>query len=252
MAVEIFSRYELKYIISDELFRIFKKQLDGRLEADKYCRHDSFYTICNIYYDTADNEIIRKSIDKPVYKEKIRLRSYGVVKSDDIVFFEIKKKYDGCVFKRRTELTLAEAYNYINGGKMPEARDELDRLVKNEIDFFVHKYKSLMPKVFISYDRIAMYGITDKSFRVTFDSNIRTRRYDLSLDKGIYGDLLMPADCWLMEVKTKDSIPLWFARLLSKYRIYPVSFSKYGTEYKNFITGCKDEKVEKNVSRLYA
>ena len=137
---------------------------------------------------------------------------------------------------------MAEAYNYINVGKMPEARDELDRIVKNEIDFFVHKYKSLMPKVFISYDRIAMYGITDKSFRVTFDSNIRTRRYDLSLDKGIYGDLLMPADCWLMEVKTKDSIPLWFASLLSKYRIYPVSFSKYGTEYKNFITGCKDEK----------
>ena len=251
MAVETFCRYEIKYIISDD-FRYFKRQLGDFMEADKFSRDDNFYSICNIYYDTPDNDIIRKSIEKPVYKEKLRLRSYGCVNEDDIVFFEIKKKVDGRVYKRRTQLTLAEAYDYINTGQMPEAKGTLDKQIKNEIDFFVHKYRTIIPNVFISYDRVALYGIQDKSFRVTFDANIRSRRYDVGLDKGIYGDLLLPTGFWLMEVKTKDTIPLWFVRLLSDKKIYPVSFSKYGTEYKRFISGSRDIKADMQYGILYA
>jgi hypothetical protein len=252
MAVETFCRYEIKYIISDEVYRLIKQQLVDYMEADKYSRNDNFYTICNIYYDTPANEIIRKSIEKPVYKEKLRLRSYGNVNLNDTVYLEIKKKYNGCVYKRRTEITLAQAYSYINTGQKPEAKNRLDKQIKNEIDFMLHKYTPLIPAVFLSYDRVALYAMDDKSFRVTFDSNIRTRRYEVGLDKGIYGDLLLPADKWLMEVKTKDTIPLWFTKLLSVYKIFPVSFSKYGMEYRKYMLGCDDKQVSSQYSRLYA
>lgn len=252
MAELIFSRYELKYIITDELFRLLRQELSGYMEADEYSRDNCTYSICNIYYDTPANDIIRNSIEKPVYKEKLRLRSYGAVGLNDTVYFEIKKKYRSRVYKRRTQMTLAEAYTYMSKGQMPEAQSSLDKQIKNEIDYFVHRYKPLVPAVFMSYDRVAMFSRNDKSFRVTFDCNIRTRRYDLGLEKGIYGELLLPAGFWLMEVKTMDSVPLWFARLLSKYRIYPVSFSKYGSEYKKYILGKSDDKNNFYYSRLYA
>lgn len=252
MAVETFCRYEIKYIISDEVYRLIKQHLGDYMEADKYSRNDNFYSICNIYYDTPTNEIIRKSIEKPVYKEKLRLRSYGTVKHSDTVYLEIKKKYEGCVYKRRTEITLSEAYNYIDTGQKPEAKNQLDKQIKNEIDFLLHKYTPLIPAVFLSYDRVALFAKEDKSFRVTFDTNIRTRRYEVGLDKGIYGDLLLPADKWLMEVKTKDTMPLWFTKLLSSYRIYPVSFSKYGTEYKKYMICCDDKQISHQYIKLYA
>jgi len=252
MAQEVFSRYELKYIISDELFRLIRQELADYMEADRYSRYDSTYSICNIYYDTPANDIISKSIEKPVYKEKLRLRSYGVVGLNDTVYFELKKKYQGRVYKRRTQMTLSEAYTYMSKGQMPEANGSLDKLIKNEIDYFVHRYKPLLPAVFMSYDRVALFSKNDKSFRVTFDCNIRTRRHDLGLEKGIYGDLLIPAGFWLMEVKTRDSVPLWFARLLSKYRIYPTSFSKYGTEYRKYLLGEDDKKINFQYNKLYA
>jgi len=252
MTQEIFSRYELKYIITDELCRQLRQQLSDYMEADKYSRDDNFYTICNIYYDTDANDIIRKSIEKPVYKEKLRLRSYGVVGFNDNVYLEIKKKYNGRVYKRRTELTLAEAYDYMKKGRLPEAKSQLDKQIINEIDNFVHKYKPLLPAVFISYDRLALYSISDKSFRVTFDTNVRSRRYEVGLEKGIYGDLLMPAGYWLMEVKVNEAVPLWFVKILSKYKIYPVSFSKYGTEYKKYIFSCDNKKMDPECGILYA
>lgn len=252
MAVETFCRYEKKYIISNEVYQHLKQQLADSMEADKYSRNDNFYSICNIYYDTPANEIIRKSIEKPIYKEKLRLRSYGCVNLSDKVFLEIKKKYEGCVYKRRTELTLSEAYNYFATGQMPEAKSKRDLQIKNEIDFFVHKYNKLMPAVFISYDRVALFAKEDKDFRVTFDTNIRTRRYEVGLDKGIYGDLLIPTDYWLMEIKTTDVIPLWFTKLLSSYKVYPVSFSKYGTEYRNYVLGRNNEQIDNQFKILYA
>jgi len=147
MAQEVFSRYELKYIITDELFRLIRQEMAHFMEADRYSRDDSTYSICNIYYDTPANDIIRKSIEKPVYKEKLRLRSYGTASFNDTVYFEIKKKYQGRVYKRRTHMSLSEAYTYMNRGQMPEAKSSLDKQIKNEIDYFVHRYNPLLPAV---------------------------------------------------------------------------------------------------------
>ena len=239
MAIEVFNRYETKFIISDEIYRKLKPQLEEYMEVDEHSRNGEFYTICNIYYDTPNHEIIRKSIEKPIYKEKLRLRSYGVVDQKDKVFLEIKKKYKGCVNKRRTSILLEDACRYLETRQKPVAKNNMNAQILNEIDYFIHRYPDLMPALYLSYDRNAMFGIDDRNFRITFDTNIRTRRNNVGLDKGNYGELLLPEGVWVMEVKIKDAAPLWFAELLSSYKLYPTSFSKYGTEYRNFMTHSK-------------
>ena len=235
MAIEVFNRYEKKFIINDETYHKILPLLEEYMEVDEYSRNGDFYTICNIYYDTQSNEIIRKSLDRPMYKEKLRLRSYGTVGLQDKVYLEIKKKFNGCVNKRRTSIVLEDAYRYLETKQKPKARNLINEQILNEIDFFINRYPDLKPTVFLSYDRNAMFGIEDRSFRITFDTNIRTRRDNVGLEKGNYGELLIPKDLWIMEAKIKDAAPLWFAELLSKYQIYPSSFSKYGAEYKRTI-----------------
>lgn len=235
MAIEVFNRTEKKYIISDEMYKILKTQLEEYMEEDEHSRKGGFYSICNIYYDTPNHEIIRNSIEKPAYKEKLRLRSYGVVGSKDKVFLELKKKFNGRVNKRRTLILLEDAYHYLKTKQKPDAVNQMNSQILNEIDFVVQRYPDLQPTLYLSYERNALVGIEDKNFRITFDTNIRTRRYDLGLDKGIYGELLLPRGQWIMEVKMNNSAPLWLAKLLSKYQIYPTSFSKYGTEYTRMI-----------------
>ncbi|MHB8128680.1 MAG: VTC domain-containing protein [Mobilitalea sp.] len=235
MAIEVFNRYEKKYIISDKVYQLIKPQLEKYMELDAHSRNGDFYTICNIYYDTPDNEIIRKSIEKPAYKEKLRLRSYGVVGPKDKVYLEIKKKYNHCVNKRRTSIILEEAYNYFETKQKPKAKNLINEQILNEIDFMIHRYPTLQPALYLSYDRNAMFGIENNNFRITFDTNIRTRRYDLRLDIANYGELLLPPDHWVMEAKLDQTAPLWFAELLSRYKVYPTTFSKYGTEYQQML-----------------
>jgi SPX domain protein involved in polyphosphate accumulation len=226
-----------------------KPQLEEYMEVDDHSRNGGFYTICNIYYDTPDHAIIRKSIDKPAYKEKLRLRSYGVADQRDLVYLEIKKKYNGCVNKRRTSIVLEDAYHYIETKKKPELTIDMNEQILNEIDYMLHRYPTLGPAVFLSYDRNAMFGIEDKNFRITFDTNIRSRREKVGLDTGNYGELLLPKGLWVMEVKVKDTTPLWLAELLSRYKIYPASFSKYGTEYQRTIINRKNNLED---MKLYA
>lgn len=244
MAIEVFNRYEKKYLINGENFKWFMEKLKEHMKPDKYNKDGKLYNISNIYYDTPDDALIRASIEKPVYKEKLRLRSYGVPGICDEVFLEIKKKYNGMVNKRRTCLKLKEAYALVNNGIKPEEASCINKQVLEEIRYFLKIY-TLVPKVYLIYYRMAFFDREDDDFRVTFDTNIKTRRYDVGLEKGGYGELLIGNDIWLMEVKSSKAIPLWFTRLLEERDIKAVSFSKYGTEYKKYII----EKYNKNESK---
>ncbi len=234
MAIEVFNRYEKKYRIRDDTYEKLRTALSEYMEADAHSRNGEFYTICNIYYDTPDNYLIRKSVDGSVYKEKLRLRSYGTVTPEDKVFLEIKKKYKKLVNKRRTKILLSDAYEYLETKERPELKPFMNGQVLNEIDYMLHRIE-LAPKLFLSYDRCAMFGKDNKDFRITFDRNITTRRHDLGLHYGVYGDKLLQEDEWIMEIKIDQAMPLWMTKILSEYEIYPASFSKYGTEYKNYI-----------------
>lgn len=223
MAQTVFNRVEKKYKLTKEKYDQFLERLLNHMEIDQFGKH----TISNIYYDTADNVLIRRSIEKPAYKEKLRLRSYGTPSISDSVFLEIKKKYDGIVNKRRIELPLQQAYDYLNSGIQPFESTQ----ILNEMDYFLSLY-DLSPKLLLAYERIALFGKEDSEFRVTFDTNIRSRTEDLHLEHGSHGKLLFDDQTHLMEVKITNSTPLWFSKLLSEYEIYNSSFSKYGSVYK--------------------
>lgn len=238
MAIEVFNRCEKKYLLSkkqyDELLKVLKEYMD----YDVYNKTGEVYKICNIYYDTDNHDLIRKSISKPVYKEKLRVRGYGDIALGDKVFVEIKKKCKGVVNKRRTAMKLEDAMWYLEGkidaSVVIAKNPEVNRQVLKEIDYF-KRINHIKPMVYLSYERMAYVAKEDKDFRVTFDVNITTRREDVALHKGSFGKKLLPEDVYLMEVKVPGAVPMWFAKCLSQLKIYPTSFSKYGTEYMIFL-----------------
>lgn len=225
---EVFERIEKKYLMTHFQYRKLATAMIAHMNIDKY----GLSTICNVYYDTPDYELIRQSIEKPVYKEKLRLRSYGVPDENSNAFIEIKKKYDGVVYKRRIELPMREARNYLEHGIRPTSM--VNPQILKELDYF-QQYHRIEKKMYIAYDRIAMYGKGDSSLRITLDFHIRAREEDLDLTLGDAGHLLFKDDEVLMEIKTGGAYPLWLADMLDSLCIYPVSFSKYGSFYKEKI-----------------
>lgn len=170
------------------------------------------------------------SLEKPVYKEKLRLRSYGIPKAKDPVFLELKKKYKGIVYKRRIALSL-EAFQM---GVFPEGQ------IPQEIAWFMQMYHNPEPVVYLAYDREAFSGSQDTGLRVTFDRNIRWRDHLLDLSKGCWGMPLLGNEV-LMEIKIPGAMPLWMCTIFSQLKIYPVSFSKYGTYYRDCLSRQRKE-----------
>ncbi len=222
----VFERVEKKYLLTREKYNLLLEAIEPYMSADSYGKH----TIGNIYYDTDTYELISRSIEKPKYKEKFRIRSYGIPKAEDKVFLEIKKKYKGTVYKRRVSMTLREAEDYLEKGIKPQKEGQ----ILKEIDYFMSFYKPT-PKVYLAYDRIAYFGKENKDIRITFDHNIRSRLCNMSLAEGDYGTPLLDEYHYLMEIKVPGAMPLWLSKILSDLEIYPTSFSKYGNVYKQFI-----------------
>ncbi|MBP3889504.1 MAG: polyphosphate polymerase domain-containing protein [Cellulosilyticum sp.] len=213
-------------MLTREKYNLLLEAIEPYMCADSYGKH----TIGNIYYDTDTYELIRHSIEKPKYKEKLRLRSYGIPMEDSKVYLEIKKKYDGVVYKRRISLTLAEAEAYLNEGMKPQK----DSQILREIDYFISFYKP-EAKLYLAYDRIAYFGREDPEVRITLDHNIRSREEVLSLGAGDQGTPLLEDDQYLMEIKVPGAMPIWLSGILADLEIYPTSFSKYGNIYKKSI-----------------
>ena len=235
MVVEIMKRLEKKYLIDSSIYPKLQEKIAQVTDLDKYNKKKGAYTISNLYYDTSDNNLIRTSSSrpKPMYKEKLRIRSYGIPAENDKVFLEIKKKYNGVVSKRRTTFELSEAYEFIKNGYI-EPKEYMNKQVLMELEHFVRLY-NLSPKLYLAYDRLAYVG--EKGLRITFDTDIRTRRHDLGLEKGDHGENLVDGDLCLMEIKVAGAIPLWLTKLLSEHEIYRQTFSKYGREFMKFIEG---------------
>lgn len=194
------------------------------MAIDRYGRS----TICNIYYDTPNFRLIRESLDKPVYKEKLRLRSYGPAGAEDTVFMELKKKYKNVVYKRRIALPLAQATARL-AGEQPLPDSQIGREIAYALDF----YQQLEPAVYLSYERQAFCQRDGGGLRLTLDENICYRRQALTLASGPWGKPILPPGQVLMELKTAGGLPLWMVQALSQNRVYKTSFSKYGSAYRD-------------------
>lgn len=245
MAIEVFNRHEHKYMLDKKTFQKVIKVMDEHMVIDSHNVNNKPYTIANLYFDTPDDYLIRTSLSKPEYKEKLRLRAYGIPNEDSKVFLEIKKKFKGVVNKRRTTLKLNEAYDFIKTGIPPQTKDYMNIQVLHEIEYFLKIY-NISPKLYLAYDRIAYFEKNNKDLRISFDMNIRSRRCDLRLENGDFGDLLLGGDIYLMEIKTALAKPLWLTHMLADLEIKRKSFSKYGTEYKTMINNIHADELEKN------
>ena len=236
MAISTFMRKEIKFLLSMEQYEALLVEVHKYMDPDKFCIGGKDYGIFNLYYDTPDDYLIRTSLEKPKYKEKLRLRSYfSPAQPSDKVFLEIKKKVNGIVTKRRVTLTLAESDAYIMQRQKPvDLSKYLQKQIFSELDVFLDSYP-IAPKQYISYQRSAFFGKDDPDFRLTFDRQITERRYDLSLSLPSYGAQIIAPNQRLMEVKIAGAMPLWLSQKLSELKIYKISFSKYGTAYKRYI-----------------
>ena len=223
----IFKRYELKFLLNKEQKEKILISMEPFMELDKYGRT----TIRNIYYDTESYRLIRRSLERPVYKEKLRIRSYKKAGPDTKVFVELKKKYDHIVYKRRIPLTETDAIDWVNGKKHCPEHSQ----ISNEIDYFLKYYGDIHPTCFLSYEREAFYSKDGSDFRVTFDDNIICREDNISLETEVYGTKILDDKLCLMEIKCSGGIPLWMTEVLTKEHIYKTSFSKYGTAYNDII-----------------
>ena len=222
----VFKRYEQKYLLDSEQVDHLHAIAKAHMHPDAYGKS----TICSIYFDTDDFRIIRASIEKPVYKEKLRLRCYGIPKPEDTVFLELKKKYKGVVYKRRIEMTQEQAADWLSGKPGVGSESQIGK----EIEYFMTFYHPL-PKALIAYEREAFYDKTDLNLRLTVDSGIRMRTTRLFPAFGCDGTPIIGSDERVVEVKTAGAIPLWLCRFFNQNGIRPTSFSKYGTCYTDYI-----------------
>ena len=218
-----FQRYELKYLLTrDQKARILEA-MEPYMELDQYGRT----TIRNLYYDTGTYRLVRRSLEKPVYKEKLRVRSYRPAAGEDPVFVELKKKYRSVVYKRRIVLPEETARRCLEEGTpFPKGGQ-----IAGEIDYFRSFYGDLAPRVFLSYEREAFYQREGGDFRVTFDEKILWRQEELTLAGEAWGREILPPGYTLMELKTSGGLPLWMVRELSRERVFRTSFSTYGSAY---------------------
>ena len=218
-------RYEFKYLMTPEQTEALKKRLVGHMEIDQY----GVTSIASIYYDTPDYRLIRTSIEKPPFKEKMRLRSYGLAKKDSTLFLELKRKAYGIVYKRRVTTTQDAVDKFLNY----EGDVCADGQIARELTYFRNYYKKLVPAFLIIYDRIA-YFQPQGDLRLTIDADPRYRATDLNLFTSMEGELLMPQGkgSAILEVKVQQSVPLWLSAILDDLKIYKGSFSKVGEAYK--------------------
>lgn len=233
----VFQRYELKYLLSEAQKQIVYRAMEPYMRLDRYGRT----TIRNLYLDTDNYRLARRSIERPIYKEKLRVRSYAEAKADSTVFVELKKKYQSVVYKRRLALPEQDAMRWLGG----TAPCRVESQIASEIEYFLHYYGPLRPATFLSYEREAFYALDGSDFRVTFDEQILSRQSNLSLCAAPGGFPLLEDDMTLMEIKCSGGIPLWMTQVLTEQKLYKTSFSKYGSAYEKLICPQRDKSIQK-------
>lgn len=235
---EVFERKETKYRLTREQYEKLLARLGEHIEPDLYPTN----TNCSVYFDTPEFQLVSRSIEKSLFKQKIRVRSYNVPTLDDGIYVEIKKKYKGVGSKRRVAVKLKDLYNYLETGEL-----ETDNpIIKAEIDNCFVFYK-LQPALYIAYDRKSFCATKNPNFRITFDFDIRSRVDDLRLESGDHGKLFFDDGSVIMEAKNLGAFPEWFVSNLSKMKIYPTSFSKYGYVYQQRFNDIKKLKEKQHV-----
>ena len=221
--IVVMKRYELKYLLDGAQTDFLVKKLEGHMKLDQYGRT----SIASLYYDTPNYQLIRTSVEKPPFKEKIRLRSYGLATRESPVFLELKRKAYGIVYKRRVQTTIPLVEKFFASSGDICAPGQINR----EITYFRDYYQTLVPACLIIYDREAFFE-PGGDLRLTIDYNPRYRTDHLDLTYSMDGLPLRPPGHTILEIKVQEAMPLWLTHILDEGQIYKNSFSKYGEAFR--------------------
>jgi len=230
MALEVFSRREQKYLITQQQYELLVEMMGPYMRYDKF-GDQGRYTVTSLYFENPENKIYYEVKNKLKFRQKLRLRIYNDTDLNGTAFFEVKQKHNKVVNKRRTGIPLVQAYHYLNSPyehASPVYYDVSNPQIMKEIHYF-RKYYDLRPEMVVSYDRHAFHCITDPDLRVTFDLNLRCRNEDLRIENGSYGQNFIDPDLVVLEVKVTHSVPLWLARILQSLECEQRSASKFCT-----------------------
>lgn len=288
----VFKRVEKKYRIGAAERAAVEAAAGGPMAVDAYGRT----RITSLYLDTPERSMIARSVEKPLYREKLRLRAYGdaagvalmgafgagpIVRepgglplSDGEVetrvaaglqvpgaaaalpvFFGIKKKFKGIVYKRRLALTLPAALAFVSGlpyeqacARWPlsdaalaaAALSPATRQIARELEAAMDRWLPLVPSIGIACDRVAwayrpeMFQeregdeLFDSELRITFDDCLEY--LDCHRFRSPWRPIIESSES-VMEIKSAGPYPPWLVEVLSAERIYPASFTKYGNAY---------------------
>ena len=241
MAVTVMQRREMKYLMDERQTAYLRRRLEGHLQVDEY----GLTTIASLYYDTPDARLVRASLERPAFKEKIRLRSYGPAAADSPVYLELKRKAGGIVYKRRVQSTIPQVERFFAGEDLPGGETQIQR----ELAYFRDLYRTLGPACLILYDRTA-YFEPGGDLRLTIDARPRYRVKDLTL-ADLSNGLPLLDDGWsILELKLQDAVPLWLSEILSEGGIFKSSFSKYGEAYRREFLKAKEKAIPFSVPGL--
>ena len=254
-AGDTFQRKEKKYLISSGQYKAIKEGLTSHMRLDDY----GATRIDSLYLDSFDHNLICKSLEKPLYKEKLRVRSYGAFSEADAVYVEIKKKFKGIVYKRRVRMSAEGARAYYTHQMTYEQAQHVYPVLQNpendltvgkiqiarEIDAFFKRHPGIEPAMLISCIREAWCpndnDDQDCVDRITFDESISY--VDLLKANAVQRRPVISDDLVVMEIKCAGGYPQWLCDLLGDCGAYPRSFSKYGNAFKRVLSERGDVSV---------
>ncbi len=219
-----FERREVKYLLTDAERAELLARVSSHLVGDEH----GASTVRSLYYDTPTLILARRSSEHPAYKEKLRLRAYGMPAPEETVFVELKKKCDGVVYKRRSTRSLAEAQGLLAGNVA--AKGQIER----ELACAAGRYEGLAPACYLAYDREALYERGNRDLRLTFDRRVRMSWEAPRLDAELYGgaEQILDEGISILEIKTSRAMPLWLTQAMGELNLRQASWSKYGTAAK--------------------
>lgn len=262
--IDTFERKEKKYVLSEETLARFMQLVGDKFDDDQYAHS----TISSLYYDTPQYSMINRSIEKPLYKEKLRIRCYDAPRDEAGVFVELKKKFKGIVYKRRIRMSIEGGQAYLEGTPYSEASlfgsalesqkmDTIKQQNIREIDACLDRHGKVDPAIMVVVERHSIRSTDGSKLRITFDRNARWRAHNLQFDTDYEGTPIFSNGEIIMEIKALGSYPLWLVRALNEIEAYPVSCSKVGLAYKALCTARRPEytsprQIQRRGSRAHA
>ena len=262
--IDTFERKEKKYVLDEKTLAHFMQLVGDKFGDDQYAHS----TISSLYYDTPEFSMINRSIEEPLYKEKMRIRCYDDPSDEAGVFVELKKKFKGIVYKRRIRMSIEGAYAYLEGTPYSHASLlgsaieslEMDMIKQQnirEIDACLNRHGKLSPAIMVVVERHSIRSTDGSNLRITFDRNARWRAHNLRFDTGFQGTPIFGGGEIIMEVKALGTYPLWLVQALDEIEAYPVSCSKVGLAYKALCTEKKPEymnphQIQRRIARAHA